>query len=62
MLESDLYVLARDLQTDIARMERRLIRIEDERRHLSCEIKDTKKALEDYEKIIYEHRKESGNL
>ena len=58
MLESDLYVLARDLQTDIARMERRLIRIEDERRQLSYEIKDTKKALEDYEKIMDVHRKE----
>lgn len=62
MLESDLYVLARDLQTDIARMERRLIRIEDERRQLSYEIKDTKKALEDYEKIMDVHRKETGNL
>ena len=62
LYDNDFYKIARDLQTDLSRMENRLIRIEDERRQLSYEIKDTKKALEDYEKIMDVHRKETGNL
>lgn len=51
LYDNDFYKIARDLQTDLSRMENRLIRIEDERRKLSKDIKVTKQSIEKYSEI-----------
>lgn len=51
LYDNDFYKIARDLRTDLSRMENRLIRIEDERRKLSEDIKITKQSIEKYSEI-----------
>lgn len=51
LYDNDFYKIARDLQTDLSRMENRLIRIEDERRKLSEDIKVTKQSIKKYSEI-----------